>query len=226
MCICIDVFIVVTYSPSSKILLLVFAAKLRFASIWIPVCIKSISTKHSLLVRWLQIWKVKRPADWPTTSSCCRPLAASPAMATTAKLRWHVSALSMHSEINYNICINEVSVESVCLARSYLEEILPTARAIREKLPAKYGTKKPQSYRKYWAIDIIRSQNYSKSSCICCTPRRSFISLQTQNDTRKCLEFTPSSWPARTAKNPVVPTTVKREPASIAERYFTIWVVF
>jgi hypothetical protein len=42
-----------------------------------------------------------------------------------------------------------VSVESVCLARSYLEEILPTARAIREKLPAKYGTKKPQSYRKY-----------------------------------------------------------------------------
>lgn len=147
-------------------------------------------------------------------------------MATTAKLRWHVSALSMHGEINYNICINEVSVESVCLARSYLEEILPTARAIREKLPAKYGTKKPQSYRKYWAIDIIRSQNYSKSSCICCTPRRSFISLQTQNDTRKCLEFTPSSWPARTAKNPVVPTTVKREPASIAERYFTIWVVF
>lgn len=225
MCICIDVFIVVTYSPSSKILLLVFAAKLRFASIWIPVCINpSLQNIHF----WFggcksEKWKgqqigqpLRHVADlWQQVQPWLQP--------PNSDDMFQLYQCIVKLIITY--ASMRVSVESVCLARSYLEEILPTARAIREKLPAKYGTKKPQSYRKYWAIDIIRSQNYSKSSCICYTPRRSFISLQTQNDTGKCLEFTPSSWPARTAKNPVVPTTVKREPASIAERYFTIWVV-
>jgi hypothetical protein len=41
----------------------------------------------------------------------------------------------------------------------------------------------------------------------------------TQNNTEKRLEFTPGSWPARTPKKPVVPTTVKRKAACIAERY-------
>lgn len=164
------------------------------------------------------------------------PLAASPAMATTAKLRWHVSALSMCGEINYNVCINEFSVESVCLARSYLEEILPTARAIREKLPAKYGTKKPQSYRKYWAIDIIRSQNYSKSSFICYTPRRSFISLHTRSRARPHIHISHTKWhqemlrtyPSKLAskdcQKPYCSTTVKTEPALYCWKVFFFFI--
>jgi hypothetical protein len=49
---------------------------------------------------------VKRSADWPTTLSYCRPSAASPAIATTANLIKHGSALSVYGG---TLCIFEVS---------------------------------------------------------------------------------------------------------------------
>lgn len=37
------------------------------------------------------------------------------------------------------------------------------------------------------------------------------------------IRVTPGSWPARTPKNPVIPTTVKRKAACITERHQTYW---
>lgn len=89
------------YRPSGKILLLLFAER-WLAPVYeslhstskvamVVKCISSLcpSDQVDVMRRWLpyiQTWRVKRSADWPTTLSYLRPSAASPAIATTASL--------------------------------------------------------------------------------------------------------------------------------------------
>lgn len=94
----------------------------------------------------------------------------------------------------------------------YPGETLPIANTIREMLPVRYGTKKPQSWTYYnWRIKSLTEHAVKRL--------RTFYNYK--HKIYSCMQCTPGSWPARTARNPVVPTTVNKNAACTIK--YHIW---